>query len=311
MAALATEYDRDVSGYVTRFKTLVECALADLLDRSRTCADDLVYESMRHSLLSGGKRIRGVLTLAVAELVEGESAAALPAACAVEIVHCASLILDDLPCMDNARLRRGRPANHILFGEDVAILAAINLLNLAYRSILDYRTAPSPLPPDAIFRLLDGFNRTVGSDGLIGGQIGDLHPERLPDGFGIIRTIYERKTVRLFMYAAEAGALVAGATETQLDAIVRYARHLGLAFQVYDDLLDLHGDSEIIGKDVLKDTGKRTLLKVTDSETTARMASELIKFAARQLQPFGNRAEMLVQLPRLVLACNRVELPHD
>jgi geranylgeranyl pyrophosphate synthase len=309
MTALATEYNCDFSAYMTRFKGLVDCALADLLDRSRTCADDLVYESMRHSLLSGGKRIRGVLTLAVAELLDSESATALPAACAVEIVHCASLILDDLPCMDDARLRRGQPANHILFGDDVAILAAINLLNLAYRSILDYRSVLRPMPPDIIFRLLDAFNRTVGSDGLIGGQIGDLHPERLPDGFGIIRTIYERKTVRLFMYAAEAGALVAGATEPQLDAIVRYARHLGLAFQVYDDLLDLHGDPEILGKDVLKDGGKRTLLKVTDPETTARMASELIRFAARQLQPFGDRAEMLVQLPRLVLAGNRLELP--
>ena len=255
-----------------------------------------VERSMAYTALAPSKQVRAALVLLCAELCRGQSTRAIPAAAAIELVHASSLILDDLPSMDNAPLRRGRRANHLEFGDAVAILAAFGLLNLAYGSIA--RAYEPAVASSMATRIADA----VGPSGLIGGQALDLEATNRPTNFETLERIHRGKTGALFVAAAACGALAAGAAAEPIAALSAYAKNLGLAFQIVDDLLDVAGDPQETGKAVRADARKTTFVSFSGVEGARQLAAELCETADRALSPFGARADRLRELSRFVAA---------
>jgi geranylgeranyl diphosphate synthase type II len=277
-----------------KLRSLIDARLAELIPNESVDPVPL-HQSMRYSLLAGGKRIRPVLTMQVANDLGAEENAALDVACAVEMIHAASLILDDLPCMDDARLRRGKPANHLVFGEDTAILAATALLNRAFGVVADAEHLPAETRLD-LTRLLSD---SVGSNGIIAGQFCDL---RIRHGHGDevagLTQMYSQKTGALFVAALEAGARVAGVDDSWVRAVREYGINLGLAFQLLDDLLDTFGTSEQIGKDIGQDDEKSTLASHLGAEAARREVHRYVESAASALAPLGATGDSLITLAR-------------
>ena len=258
---------------------------------------------MRHALLAPGKRLRPILTLAVADLFGSRHAAVLDLACAIEMVHACSLVLDDLPAMDDARLRRGRPTTHLAFDEATAILAAFALFNRAY-ALVAAAGAELRQRRYSTADMAHHLAQAIGSEGLVGGQALDLEA-REPDSAAAVdlerlEYIHSHKTGALFLAAAELGAMAAEAPRRDLERVSRYAKNLGLAFQITDDLLDVEGSSEVTGKDSGKDVAKVTFVKLLGLEGARALAAELLAFAQAEIEPFGSRAEPLHELARLV-----------
>ncbi len=283
-----------IPAFVATYQQRVDAELDRLMTRPGG-AEDAVLRSMRYTLLAPSKKVRAVLTLLSAELV-GEGARALPAAAAVEIVHAASLILDDLPAMDNAPLRRGRKANHLEFGEAVAILAAFGLLTLGFDAVS--RAYDPPLAR----RLTTLLAEAVGIEGLIAGQAEDLSSTDRDISFETLERIHRRKTGALFSAAATAGALTAGAGADEIAALAAYAKNLGLAFQIVDDLLDVTGRPEETGKAVRLDAKKTTFVSFSGVDGARQLAAELCQTADAALAPFGRRADRLRELSAFVAA---------
>jgi geranylgeranyl diphosphate synthase, type II len=259
-------------------------------------ADGSVERAMAYTATAPSKQVRAVLTLLSAELCGGSASQALPAAAAIELVHASSLILDDLPSMDNAPLRRGLPTNHIVSGEAIAILAAFGLLNLAYA------TFARAYQPDLGVRLASLTAEAVGPNGLIGGQALDLLATDQQIGFEMLERIHRGKTGALFVAAASCGALTAGASPDAIGALTAFAKNLGLAFQIVDDLLDVEGDPSETGKAVRKDARKTTFVSFSGVEGARELAAELCQTADRALMPFGSAADRLRQLSAFVAA---------
>jgi geranylgeranyl diphosphate synthase type II len=249
---------------------------------------------MAYTLHAPSKRVRPVLTILAAELCGGTGSQALPAAAVTELVHASSLILDDLPSMDDAPLRRGRPTNHREFGEAIAILAAFGLLNLAFGTL-----ARAYEPPLAV-QLASLFSDAVGTDGLIGGQAADLLATDQQITFEMLERIHRGKTGALFSAAATAGGLTAGAGRQSVSALAAFAKNLGLAFQIIDDLLDVEGDPAETGKAVREDARKTTFVSFSGVEGARQLAGELCHTADRALTPFGRRADRLRELSAFV-----------
>ena len=252
-----------------------------------------VNRSMRYTALAESKRVRAVLALLCAELC-GKPESAMPVAAAVELVHASSLILDDLPSMDDAPLRRGRQTNHLVFGEAIAILAAFGLLNLAYDTIA------AAYPGDLARRITRLLAEAVGSDGLIGGQAEDLLATEHEISFETLERIHRRKTGALFGASATAGAMTGGASADQVAAVAAYAKNLGLAFQIVDDLLDVEGNPEETGKAPRQDTKKTTFVSFSGPEGARQLAAELCATANASLERFGRKADRLRQLSAFV-----------
>ncbi len=278
--------------FFTQYQTEVGAELRRLMDRA---GGGPVREAMRYTLLAPSKQVRAVLTLLAADLA-GNRGRALTAAAAVEVVHAASLILDDLPSMDDAPLRRGQPSNHRRFGEATAILAAFGLLNEAFAAIA--RTYDPPLASRLTTLLADA----VGSDGLIAGQVEDLLSTDRDIGFETLERIHRRKTGALFSAAATAGALTAGAGPDTIAALAAYAKNLGLAFQIVDDLLDVTGSPEETGKAVRADAKKTTFVSFSGVDGARELAGELCQTADAALAPFGRHADRLRELSAFVVA---------
>jgi geranylgeranyl diphosphate synthase type II len=253
-----------------------------------------VGEAMAYTLLSPSKRVRPVLTLLSAELCGGDAARALGPACAIEMVHASSLILDDLPSMDDAAMRRGRPANHVAFGEAIAILAAFGLLDAAFATIA--RACDAPLTAQLTALVAEA----VGSEGLIGGQAADLLATDQSITFEMLERIHRGKTGALFSAAATAGALTAGAPRESIAALQAFARNLGLAFQIIDDLLDVEGDPAATGKPIREDLKKTTFVSFSGPAGARQIATELCHTADRALTPFGRPAARLRELSAFV-----------
>jgi geranylgeranyl diphosphate synthase type II len=253
-----------------------------------------VQRSMAYTVLAPSKRVRPVLTLLSAELCGGTRASALAAGTAVELVHAASLMLDDLPSMDDAPLRRGRPSNHRQFGEAIAILAAFGLLNQAYGLIA------SSYEPALATKLSAGLADAVGLDGLVGGQAADLLATDQQINFEMLERIHRGKTGALFVAAAVAGALCAKAPQEAIGSLSAYAKNLGLAFQIVDDLLDVEGDPAETGKAVREDARKTTFVSFSGVTGARKLAQELCQTADRALAPFGRRADKLRELSAFV-----------
>jgi geranylgeranyl diphosphate synthase, type II len=254
-----------------------------------------VHQAMHYALTGAGKRVRPVLTLAVADLFGCRSEPVLDLACAVEMVHACSLVLDDLPAMDAAALRRGRPTVHRAFGESVALLAALGLLNRAYALVAEaaHRLSLRRYTAEDVVHHLAA---AIGSDGLIGGQALDLLSKPEEMNLDVLEYIHSHKTGALFMAAGELGAMAADAKRRDLEVIARYAKNLGLAFQIADDLLDVLGTPEVTGKDTGKDEGKVTFVRLLGVEGAQSLAAELLGFAVDSLAPLGRKAEPLREL---------------
>jgi geranylgeranyl diphosphate synthase type II len=282
----------DPPGFFSAYQRQVD----DLLRRIVPAGDEPVDRAMAYSVHAPSKRVRPVLTMLAAEVCGGETRSALPAAAALELVHTSSLILDDLPSMDDAPRRRGQPANHVAFGEAIAILAAFGLLNLAYRTIArEYR----PEMAAALARLVGD---AVGCDGLIAGQAADLLATDNDITFDLLERIHRGKTGALFNAAAVAGALTAGAPPEATASLSAFARNLGLAFQIVDDLLDVEGDPAETGKAVRQDARKTTFVSFSGVAGAHQLATELCQTADRALTPFGRGAGRLRELSAYVAA---------
>lgn len=245
-----------------------------------------VHRSMRYTLLGPSKRVRGVLALLVAELFEAKQDP-VAAAAAIELVHASSLILDDLPAMDDTDTRRGRPANHVEFGEATAILAAVALLTLAFGHLA------SVYEPTLAAALARVFSEAIGSEGLIGGQAADLQLPAHPLHVAEIEPIDERKTAVLFRAAAASGAMVGGASEAEVRRLAEFGDRVGLAFQIVDDILD-SSDGPL--QDV-----RGHVASLADLAEAKQRADELSESAVLLLEPFGDRADRLRQLARFVV----------
>ncbi len=290
-------------------------ALEALLERQRLHVDEalqawyrpgsapLVAAAVRDSLFAPAKRLRPILTLLVTEVLRGEPQAALPAGCAVEMVHTASLILDDLPCMDNASLRRGRPACHVAHGEASAVLAAFALQTRAFEILAEgWPGAPDGGARQVLARELAA---AVGNDGLIAGQSVDLCMVARPLDFPTLEFIHSRKTGALFMAAAVVGASIARATPADMQAIRLYAKNVGLAFQIIDDIIDVTSEPGDIGKDVGQDAKKTTFVSFSGVAGARQLAEELIAASHDALAGLGNRAAPLRELASYVVARRR------
>jgi geranylgeranyl diphosphate synthase type II len=231
----------DVRKRLEKNKTLVERELERILSRG----DDQLYQAMRHAVLGEAKRFRPLLLLAAAEALGGDAAAALPFACGIEFIHCYSLVHDDLPCMDDDDMRRGKPSNHKVFGEDIALLAGDALLTLAFEVMAGAET-PRRLG-GAKNRILLEAARFSGVDGMIGGQLLDITFSASRPG--LIEELMRKKTGALIVLAVRAGALIAGAKKAALEALTLYGEKIGTAFQIRDDILDAAETSKKPGLD--------------------------------------------------------------
>jgi geranylgeranyl diphosphate synthase type II len=284
-----------------RLRPRIDAALDYYSQFNDDCPEHLA-EAIRYALLSRGKRLRPQLVLMAAEACGGSVEAAMPAACAVEMVHAYSLVHDDLPAMDDDDLRRGRPTCHKRFGEAVAILVGDALLARAFDVL-----ASDVKPPAIAAKCCAVLARAAGATALVGGQAADLRFAEKPDdaaeaNLQELEAIHGRKTGALFVAALELGGIVASASPTQLSALAAYGRQIGLAFQITDDLLDVAGSQSTVGKRVAKDTanGKLTFPKLMGIEESRRRAAELVESACTIINVLGPKADPLCALARFV-----------
>ena len=288
----------DVDGRLGRLTERVNRRLPELVPPA-SARPEWVHAAMLDALTSPGKRLRPALALAVAEMFDQRSAAVLDLACAVEMVHACSLIFDDLPAMDDAALRRGRPTVHRVHGEATAQLAGLALLNRAYGVVAEaaQRFSLRRYTAEDLFHHLSA---AVGSDGLIGGQALDLAATPAEHDLALLEYIHSHKTGALFIAAGELGAMAADTRRRDLETITRFAKNLGLAFQITDDLIDATLTPEEAGKDTGQDVGNVTFVSLLGVEGAGTLADELLDFAIATLEPLGNRAEPLRQLAGFV-----------
>lgn len=277
---------------------MIEQALRSYLPSQKGLEAD-VCKAMEYSLMGGGKRIRPILTLEFCRLCGGNLLAALPFACAVEMVHTYSLIHDDLPCMDNDDMRRGRPSNHKVYGEDIALLAGDALLSLAFETMLSPRNA-GLAGEDRAARAAGLLAKASGATGMVGGQVIDLQQEGKPTTIEVLQQMDEKKTGALIIAAAEMGCVIAGAEENKLAAARTYTRAIGLAFQIVDDILDVTADSKQLGKPVGSDetNQKNTYVSLLGLERSRGLVKELTEQAIKVLEQFPEDTSFLSDLAR-------------
>ncbi len=285
--------------YLTRRQRLIERAL-DRYIPAPTKPPPRLIEAVRYSLLSGGKRLRPILMLAAAEAVGGEVEPLLPFACAVEMIHTYSLIHDDLPAMDDDRLRRGQPTSHVVFGEGLAILAGDALLTEAFRVMAE--SAAAQANPRRGLRAIAEIAEAAGLRGMVAGQVADLEAEGSVPDLPTVEFIHVRKTGALILASIRTGATLAGARAGQLRRLSRYGEFLGVAFQVADDILDAEGPPRLTGKVQGRDRARRkvTFPAVLGLPAAKERARGLLERAVAELAPFGKSADPLRQIARFV-----------
>ncbi|KAL8531962.1 hypothetical protein ACS0TY_008533 [Phlomoides rotata] len=260
-----------------------------------------IHESMRYSLLAGGKRVRPILCIAACELVGGDESTAMPAACAVEMIHTMSLMHDDLPCMDNDDLRRGKPTNHKIYGEDVAVIAGDALLAFSFEHIA---AATEGVAAERIVRVVGELAKCIGSEGLVAGQVVDICSEGMSEvGLDHLEFIHLHKTAALLEGSVVLGAILGGGSDEQVEKLRQFARCIGLLFQVVDDILDVTKSSQELGKTAGKDllADKTTYPKLIGLQKSREFAQKLNREAQEQLQGFDpNRATPLIALANYI-----------
>ena len=261
--------------------------------------DETLENSMEYSLMAGGKRLRPVLLMAAADAVGKDGSNFLTTGCAIEMIHTYSLIHDNLPAMDNDDYRRGKPTNHRVFGDGIAVLAGDALLTLAFEVMLRQQGAT----PETLVAVVSEMSRAAGPYGMVGGQVLDLEGEGRHLDMAALRKIHMGKTGALFCAAIRSGAILAGANEAELAALTLYAERFGLAFQITDDILDVIGDEAAIGKPVGSDARneKATYVTLTSLEEAQKLAEAAVSEAVEALRIFDERAAFLRELALFLL----------
>ncbi len=289
----------DTRDYLNRKKDIVDKALDTLLPGEDEYPQTL-HRAMRYSVFAGGKRIRPVLTMAAAEAVDGNGDDVIEVACAMELIHTYSLIHDDLPAMDDDEMRRGIPTCHKAFGEAPAILAGDALLTYAFELALKGSRKGEEGPA---IRAVGEIARAAGSMGMVGGQIVDIESEGKAVDLAMLEFIHTHKTGALIRASVRSGAIIAGSDGEMLDSITRYGEAIGLAFQITDDILDVEGERDLIGKNTRGDEvrGKATYPAVLGLGESKRRAREWMDIAISALEGFDGKAEPLRCIARYVV----------
>ncbi len=275
----------------------------DEINRVFSVPDNLqkhVYEAMRYSIAAGGKRIRPILTLAACDILGGDMAAALHFGIALECIHTYSLIHDDLPCMDDDDMRRGNPTCHKVFGEANALLAGDGLLTFAF----EYLSEAKDIKPEIAIKLISSLSKAAGCDGMIGGQVVDLENEGKTNiNEETLTYMHERKTGALISCAVSGGGICADATDEEMCALEKFAKGIGLAFQIQDDILDCIGTEEALGKPIGSDNekDKTTYVKLLGIEAAKERAESLTNDSIAALEVFGSKAEFLISIARMLM----------
>jgi len=290
----------DLKNYLSRRKQLVEAALEKVFPVP-TGLQKKVIEAARYSLGAGGKRLRPILCLAAAEVVGGDIETALPAACALEMIHTYSLIHDDLPAMDNDDFRRGVPTNHKVFGEAIAVLAGDALLTEAFECFA--LGAGVGVSPERVLEVIRIAVKAAGYRGMIGGQVIDLECENRKVDLATVEYMHVHKTGALLSASLEIGAILGGGDEARIKSLKTYGHHIGLAFQITDDLLDIEGDAELMGKSPGSDAAKNkmtypALIGIAQSKDASR---EHVERSLEALAGFDAKAEPLRAIARYLL----------
>jgi geranylgeranyl diphosphate synthase type II len=299
-------------------KTEVAFCLGDYLQTKQRVIDDalkqylpgqenyppVIFEAMRYSLLAGGKRIRPILCLATLDALGAESlqGSVLPVACALEMIHTYSLIHDDLPAMDDDDRRRGIPTSHKVFGEDIAILAGDALLTEAF-CLLSNRELTAGIPPERMLAVIHEIGTAAGCFGMIGGQVVDVRSEGMTVNEDALYYIHTHKTGAMIVASIRAGALLAGAGKEAMEALSRYGHHIGLMFQIADDILNVEGDKFATGKSTGSDAtrGKATFPSLFGLDRSREKACDLAEQALQALSGFDGRTEPLRMLVRHII----------
>lgn len=267
------------------------------LDKYLTPQDNpqhIIYDAMRYSVFAGGKRLRPVLMLSFCQMCGGDINEVIPFACALEMIHTYSLIHDDLPAMDNDDLRRGKPTNHIKYGEATAILAGDALLNKAFEVVSSY----SGQNPERALKAVNMLSVSSGTEGMIGGQIIDMESENKTISLDELQYLHLHKTGAIIRAACNIGVLMGGGNDSQLKAADEFAKNLGIAFQIQDDILDVTGTEEELGKPIGSDAEehKNTYVSITGLEKAKEMSVLFSDKAKAALKIFGDKADFLIKL---------------
>jgi geranylgeranyl diphosphate synthase type II len=288
----------ELMAFLEEARQLVDAALEEHLP-AETDEPRTLHRAMRYSVFAGGKRIRPALVLAASDLHGGRREDALPAACAMEMIHTYSLIHDDLPAMDDDDLRRGRPSCHKAFDEATAILAGDALLTHAFLILSQQQSSA----PEHLLLMIAALAEAAGTGGMIGGQMADLESEGIEVGLTMVERIHLLKTAALITASLTMGALLAGANDEELERMKNFGRRIGLLFQITDDILDRTSNTEELGKTAGKDEaqGKATYPAAAGMDQANSRAEQLARRAARDLEPYGDRATVLLQLTDFLL----------
>ena len=287
--------------YLSEGREFVDASICKYLPEEATYPES-IHKSMLYSVLAGGKRLRPVLVIASAEAVGGNRQNILPFAVAAEYIHTYTLIHDDLPALDNDDLRRGKPTNHKVFGEAIAVLAGDALLTQAFY-LMTHSGLMSTIPPERLLRAAHDMTDAIGTSGMIGGQVVDIESEGKPIDAETLEYIHIHKTGCLIKACIRAGAILSQANTDQLEALSNYGEQIGLAFQIVDDILDITADESLLGKDIGSDVekGKATYPALYGLDKSKRKAEKLVEEGIAHLEIFDNRAEPLREIGRFFL----------
>jgi len=298
---MSLSHSISLSAYLEARKKITDDALERCLP-SEENYPPVIFKAVRYSVFAGGKRIRPILCMASAEAVGGDMESVLPVACALELIHTYSLIHDDLPAIDDDDYRRGRLTNHKVFGEDIAILAGDALLTEAFR-LMSERTLTGKVAPEKLLAVIHDVAEAAGYFGMVGGQVVDVQSEGKTVESEVLHYIHTRKTGAMITSAIKAGAMLANAGEVELNALLTYGKHVGLAFQIADDILNVEGDPALLGKGTGSDAkrGKVTYPALEGLEASRKKAAELVESALIVIKNFDQRAEPLRMIARYIV----------
>lgn len=291
----------DIKNYFNNKKLLVEDGLKQYMLREEGSLANHI-KAMRYSLFAGGKRVRPILCIAVAEALHNDPLPLLPVACALECIHTYSLIHDDLPAMDDDELRRGKPTNHVVFGEAEAILAGDGLLSFAFELMSAPDITEHINNAKAQIKLLHCIAKAIGPLGMVGGQALDIDSEGKTISFDTLREIHSKKTGALITASVQAGAIASNATTKQFEDLTTYGENIGLAFQIVDDLLNVEGSAKQLGKAIGTDAdrNKATYPAFFGLEETRKKAKEAVTIAISALADFDHEADPLRELAHYI-----------
>jgi geranylgeranyl diphosphate synthase type II len=292
----------EIQRYLQEQKALVDAALARYLPAEEHYPQ-AIFQAMRYSVFAGGKRVRPILAIAAAETVGGTAADVLPLACALECIHTYSLIHDDLPALDNDDYRRGRLTNHKVFGDANAILAGDALLTFAFELMSDARHW-QPFEPARLVQVIAEVAYAIGTFGMIGGQVVDLQMEGQEVDLSTLQYIHAHKTWALLRASVRSGAILGGGSATEVETLTRYGTHIGLAFQIMDDILDVRGDEQLMGKALRKDEErqKATYPRLVGLAEAEKRAQAAVTAGIAALEPFEERGAVLRDLAHFIIA---------